>query len=227
MERKKGIIICSVLLVGLFVVLLIKGKTVTKEPLPVETPTVSATPTEVPTATPGAKKKEKKKSKPTVTPAPTVTPSAKPKEKTVKKTTQKGLKEKPTVKPTATPVPTITFEITCKKILDRQDLWKPGIEEIIPENGIYYTGTRNYKKGTTVYDVLKEICNENGILLDSQYTPMYGTYYIQGIGNLYEFDCGGESGWKYSVNGKISGVGCSSYKVKPGDEIVFFYDYEI
>ena len=30
---------------------------------------------------------------------------------------------------------------------------------------------------------------------------MYNSYYVEGIGNLYEFDCGSESGWMYKVNG--------------------------
>ena len=54
-------------------------------------------------------------------------------------------------------------------------------------------------------------------------TAVYNSAYIEGIGNLYEFDCGERSGWKYSVNGEVPRVGCSGVKVKPSDKIVFFY----
>ncbi len=40
---------------------------------------------------------------------------------------------------------------------------------------------------------------------------MYNSYYVEGIGNLYEFDCGKESGWMYKVNGRFPNYGCSSY----------------
>lgn len=117
--------------------------------------------------------------------------------------------------------------IQCASILSHRELWKEGIEEIIPPQGIFYEGTCELQEGDTAYDLLKRICKGNDIALDCQYTPLYGTYYIRGIGNLYEFDCGDGSGWKYSVNGKLPGEGCSSYHLENGDNVVFFYDYEI
>ncbi|MBO6108585.1 MAG: DUF4430 domain-containing protein [Eubacterium sp.] len=119
------------------------------------------------------------------------------------------------------------FTIECKKITDRPDLWRDGLENVIPENGVFFSGKLEYQKGLTVYDALKKICDDNNILLDSRYTPIYETYYVSGIGNLYEFDCGSESGWKYSVDGIVPGVGCSRYEIAKGDRIVFFYDIEI
>lgn len=144
--------------------------------------------------------------------------------------------EKPTSAPTAvvTAVPTATMQeqalvfltIQCTAILEHKELWKEGIEEIVPSSGYFYQGQQEISEGETVYDILKRICKEKNIALDAEYTPLYGTYYIKGIGNLYEFDCGGESGWKYKVNGILPGVGCSNYSVKKGDEIVIFYDYQ-
>lgn len=120
-----------------------------------------------------------------------------------------------------------SFKIECLRILDKPELWRDGLDEVIPENGIIFSGKRRCKKGESVFDALSSICDKEGILLDSKYTPIYDTWYVSGIGNLYEFDCGGQSGWKYSVNGVLPGVGCSKYEIAPGDEIVFFYDYVI
>ncbi len=120
-----------------------------------------------------------------------------------------------------------SFKIECLRILDKPELWRDGLDEVIPENGIIFSGKRRYKKGESVFDALSSICDKEGILLDSKYTPIYDTWYVSGIGNLYEFDCGGQSGWKYSVNGVLPGVGCSKYEIAPGDEILFFYDYVI
>ena len=151
-----------------------------------------------------------------------------------KKPTESGKRNAtpiPTQKPQITPAPTpkneVTVQIQCLSIMNQRSLWKEGIEEIIPASGVFYSGTCSIKNKDTAYDVLKTVCKNNNIALDSQYTPLYGTYYIRGIGNLYQFDCGGESGWKYSVNGVIPGVGCSGYPVKAGDTIVFFFDCRV
>ena len=173
--------------------------------------------------------------------SPRKTPGGPISEKTVSSTAKPASTEKPTPKPTEKPKPTSTakptpkptekpvyrFTIECRRILDRNDLWRDGLEEVIPRNGVFFSGTRDYVKGQTVYEALEEICEEQGILMDSRYTPIYETYYVSGIGNLYEFDCGAESGWKYSVNGVLPGVGCSRYTIKKGDEIVFFYDIHV
>lgn len=62
-----------------------------------------------------------------------------------------------------------------------------------------------------------------GISLEYAWTPAYNSYYVEGINNLYEFDCGPESGWVYLVNGAAPGYGCSSYQVSDGDQISFLY----
>ena len=139
----------------------------------------------------------------------------------------KTKKDTDKVKPTKAPKKYYSFTIECKKILNRQDLWRDGLEEFIPKDGVYYSGKLEYKKDLSVYDALKKICDKNNILMESRYTPIYETYYVAGIGNLYEFDCGSESGWKYSVNGVTPGVGSSLYTIEPGDEVVFFYDIAI
>ncbi len=55
----------------------------------------------------------------------------------------------------------------------------------------------------------------------------YNSVYIEGIGNLYEFDCGPQSGWMYSVNGVYPGLGCSDYKLSEGDKIVFSFTCDL
>ena len=187
-------------------------------------------------------KTARKKEKARIVTKPASSPSVKPasdKKTSGDKRDQKKKKEKhpgatamPTKKPTVTTSSTkprentVHFDIQCKAIMDKQSLWKEGIEEIIPKSGVFYSGECSFTPGETVYDVLKRICKEQGIAMDSVYTPLYGTYYVKGIGNLYEFDCGSESGWLYSVNGVTPGVGSSQYKVQSQDKIVFFYDYE-
>lgn len=127
-------------------------------------------------------------------------------------------------KPAEKPTYSCTIEIRCDTILsNRQDL-RPGLDVYVPDSGtILPTTTVTFTEGETVFDVLKRICDARGIQIEYSYTPMYGSYYVEGINHLYEFDCGQQSGWMYKVNGWFPNYGCSSYKLEAGDTIVWAY----
>ena len=55
-------------------------------------------------------------------------------------------------------------------------------EDFIPEDGWILKETEvAFQGGETVFDVLKKVCGENGIHMSSKYTPLYKSYYIEGI----------------------------------------------
>ena len=117
-----------------------------------------------------------------------------------------------------------TIEIRCDTILNNMDHLTPGLEGYVPSNGTILAASKvAFTEGETVFDVLKRTCNTLGIQIEYSYTPIYESYYIEGINHLYEFDCGNESGWMYKVNGWFPNYGCSSYTVKEGDVIVWCY----
>ena len=87
--------------------------------------------------------------------------------------------------------------------------------------------TATFEEGDTVFEVLKSVCRDYGRQLEYSWTTMYGSYYIEGIHNLYEFDCGDGSGWMYSVNGWFPNYGCSSYELKQGDVIKWLYTCDL
>ncbi len=64
------------------------------------------------------------------------------------------------------------------------------------------------------------IWNQAGLL-------MYNSAYIEGINNLYEFDCGSLSGWMYKVNEWFPNYGCSRYELKNGDDVVWCYTCDL
>ena len=66
-----------------------------------------------------------------------------------------------------------------------------------------------------------------GILFEFETTPLYSGVYIEGIANLYEFDCGPLSGWMYAVNGAFPNYGCGTCKVKSGDRIQWIYTCDL
>lgn len=117
-----------------------------------------------------------------------------------------------------------TISINCSTILDNLDYLKSGKREYVPENGVILGSvTVAFEEGETVFDILKRVCDSYGIQLEHSYTPAFGSYYIEGINNLYEFDCGSLSGWMYSVNGWFPNYGCSKYEVGDGDVIKWLY----
>lgn len=119
---------------------------------------------------------------------------------------------------------TCTIEIRCDTILNNMADLTDGKNQYVPQSGIILAAsTLPFAEGETVFDVLKKACELAGLQLEYSWTPMYNSYYIEGINHLYEFDCGNESGWMYKVNGWFPNYGCSAYPLKNGDVIVWTY----
>lgn len=140
----------------------------------------------------------------------------------------------PTQAPTAAPAPTqaaaptCTISISCSTVWNHADQLTPGLAEILPADGqILGSTTVTFTQGESVFDVLQRVCRERGIQMESSFTPAYNSAYIEGIHNLYEFDCGSLSGWMYSVNGVFPNYGCSGYTVQNGDVIRWVYTCDL
>ena len=124
---------------------------------------------------------------------------------------------------------TVTLEIRCDTLSsDMSKLENPAIKDYIPTDGTILAKT-TYKGTTdnTVFDVLNTLCRNNDIQLEFSYTPIYESYYIEGINYLYEFDGGNRSGWMYKVNGWFPNYGCSSYYISDGDAIEWVYTCDL
>lgn len=123
---------------------------------------------------------------------------------------------------------TCTLTISCADILEHMDNMEPAKAELVPANGVILeTATVTVSEGESAYDVLRRTCTNTGILLDAGVSPVYESAYIRGINNIYEFDCGSSSGWKYTVNGTTPNYGCSSYLLQEGDSILFYFTDDI
>lgn len=115
---------------------------------------------------------------------------------------------------------TCTFSIECSTILNNLEDLNPEKRELIPSDGVILPSTQvSFYEGESVYDVLKRVCQEKGIHMESSWTPIYNSAYIEGIHNLYEFDCGELSGWMYRVNGWYPNYGCSRYQLVQGEVV--------
>lgn len=123
---------------------------------------------------------------------------------------------------------TCTISIECSTILNNIASLDPAKLEVLPTNGILLDKmSAVFYEGESVYDVLSRVCREAGIHMESSWTPMYNSAYIEGIGNLYEFDCGTLSGWMYRVNGWYPNYGCSRYALADGDVIEWRYTCDL
>ena len=115
---------------------------------------------------------------------------------------------------------TCTFSIECSTILNNLSMLEPEKLEMVPFDGVILSEiTVVFHEGESVFDVLQRVCTENKIHMEASWTPMYNSAYIEGIHNLYEFDCGALSGWMYKVNGWYPNYGCSRYQLQDGDVV--------
>lgn len=123
---------------------------------------------------------------------------------------------------------TCTFSIECSTILNNLKDLDPDKRELVPSNGVILAPTKvTFYEGESVFDVLQRVCKEKGIHLESSWTPIYNSAYIEGIHNLYEFDCGELSGWMYRVNGWYPNYGCSRYQLADGEKVEFRYTCDL
>lgn len=98
------------------------------------------------------------------------------------------------------------------------------LAKYVPADGVILKRTAyRCKQGTSVYEVLYNVCRNKNIQMEATYTPLYSGQYIRGINYLYEFSGGTYSGWLYRVNDVFPNYGCSKYFPEEGDEIVWSY----
>ena len=198
------------------------------EPAPDQTGTPTPTPPASPSAPAAAGEEETAEvtGPPAATPTPTATPvpSAEP--------TPPAETAMPSPSPAGTEAPAeapedegfCTLSVSCATLLENPDALRTGTAELLPADGWILAATEvSFAPGESVFDVLLRACRAAGVHLEYSSTPLYQSAYIEGIGNLYEFDAGELSGWTYRVNGVFPGYGCSRYVLEDGDTVEFLY----
>ena len=132
---------------------------------------------------------------------------------------------------TAEPLETVSFctlTVRCDDILQNMDKLTSGKEILVPEDGMIFPRQQiSFTPGESVFDILYRSMKERGIHMEYVRMPIYNSVYVEGIGNLYEFDCGDTSGWTYTVNGESPMHGSSQHLVEKDDNIEFVYKCSI
>ncbi len=120
--------------------------------------------------------------------------------------------------------PFCTLTVRCDDVLENMDKLSEAKKKIIPHDGMILPKEKIFfSEGESAFDILLRVTRERGIHMEFVNTPMYNSAYIEGIGNIYEFDLGETAGWTYTVNGERPMYGCSQHQVKNGDNIEFIY----
>ena len=127
---------------------------------------------------------------------------------------------------------TAILSITCKTVLDNWDDLDQALKESgdIPKDGVILKETSYpISDGDTVFDLLKRAAKAEKIHLEYQgggNNAAAGAY-IEGINFLYEFSCGEQSGWFFSVNGKFLSKSSSDVPLKDGDRVEWIYSCDL
>ena len=123
---------------------------------------------------------------------------------------------------------TCFLSVRCDTILNNMSWLDPEKIELVPADGIIFAEREvHFYEGESVFDVLLREMKQNKIHMEYESTPIYNSAYIEGIANLYEFDCGELSGWMYKVNGWFPNYGCSRYQLMPGDRVEWVYTCDL
>ena len=125
-------------------------------------------------------------------------------------------------------VPVCTVSVSCAVLAEHPEVLPPEKVPLVPSDGWLLPPTEaELTEGDSVFDLLLRLCWEKGIHLEFSQTPVYDSAYIEGIGNLYEFDGGALSGWMYRVNGEFPHVGCSQVFPQDGDTVEWLYTLDL
>ena len=123
---------------------------------------------------------------------------------------------------------TCTLSVRCDTILQNIGWLDSEKVDIVPKDGVIFAEqTVTFYEGESVFNVLVREMKRNKIHMEFENTPIYNSAYIEGIANLYEFDCGELSGWMYKVNDWFPNYGCSRYQLKAGDRIEWVYTCDL
>lgn len=102
-----------------------------------------------------------------------------------------------------------------------------GEREHIPADGVILEKTViAVSEKSSAYDQLVAACKSRSIHMDKEESA-FGSAYVKGLANIYEFDFGDLSGWMFAVNGKFSDVGAGEYILQEGDCVEWVYTREL
>ncbi len=123
---------------------------------------------------------------------------------------------------------TVSIVAECKSALEHIADIDESVNppSVIPEDGILLPLEEiSLPEGATAFDALIEAARAHTLRVD--YTGSSYGVYVRGIGFVYEFGFGSESGWMYRVNGSVPQMSAGAYELSEGDTVEFVYTCEL
>lgn len=118
----------------------------------------------------------------------------------------------------------VYLSIDVLTILDHMDDLKTGLQKYVPAGGWILPKTQVLcYEGETAWDVMSRECKARGINVETSYTPLYNSVYMERINHIGEFDCGNTAGWVYEVDGWIPNYSSSRYVMVEGEYLRWRY----
>ena len=119
---------------------------------------------------------------------------------------------------------TVSVSASCLNAIEAP---KKAVRDIeLPSDGYIITlQSLSVADGSTAFDALISAARQQEITVD--HTNSLMGVYVSGIGGLYEFDYGSESGWLYYVNGESPSAAMSQYTLSEGDKVELVYTCEL
>ena len=118
----------------------------------------------------------------------------------------------------------VTVTVDCTTALASPE--KAQRELALPSDRyILHSAEVSLKADATAFDALVAAAKQQKVTVE--HTVSVTGAYVAGIGVLYEFDYGSESGWLYYVNGESPSASCSEYRLSDGDVVEFVYTCEL
>ncbi len=170
-------------------------------------------------------KQETKKQEPKKTETKSASSKQETKKQDTKKTETKSFSTKHKTKKTETNTSSSKHETSAPQHVETPKQDTPVKQtvsiKVIGINTTMMQGNIEVNSSSTAYSVLRELAKQNGKSIS---TKGFGsTVYVSGIDGLKEFDHGPSSGWMYKVNGTPPNIGAGAYKVKAGDQVIWYY----
>jgi hypothetical protein len=122
----------------------------------------------------------------------------------------------------------VTFSIRADILLANMQMLDGDKHELIPADGIILPAKQAAAyEGDSVFDILQRETRNAQMHMAARFTPIINEAYVEAINNIYAYDAGPLSGWKFSVNGVFPDISASSFIVNPGDTVIWAYTLDL
>ena len=117
--------------------------------------------------------------------------------------------------------------IDCSNAISSKNLPEEKLD-LLPEDGyILKDHSAYFSEGENAFELLIRELRKEKIHFEFSGASNLESQYIEGISNLYQFDCGEFSGWCYYINAEMPSVGLNQYILHDNDvlSLVYFDDF--